>query len=195
MLLFGLVAEKRCGKDTLADYVTEQVKEKKKVYRYAFAEPLKECCRVIFGLNDEQLYGEEKETEDSRFSMTPRVLMQRLGTELFREHFDSVFPELGYGRQLWIKILENKLKNHENEDCIVFITDVRFSDELKFISRQGGTLVKITSNKRLKNNKKDSHVSENELKNNKDYDYLIENDGTLEEYYRKIDDLLTIKKI
>ena len=47
----GLLGNKGCGKDTLADYL---VKEKQFI-KYSFADPGKEIAKIMFNLNEEQL--------------------------------------------------------------------------------------------------------------------------------------------
>lgn len=59
-MLIGLVATKGSGKDCLGDYLVEHFKFKKT----HFADPLKEGLRHIFDLNNDQLYGKDKETFD-----------------------------------------------------------------------------------------------------------------------------------
>ena len=67
-MIIGLGFKARSGKDTVADYLIENYGFK----RLAFADALKEGCRHIFELNDEQLYGELKEVEDDYWGVTPR---------------------------------------------------------------------------------------------------------------------------
>lgn len=46
-------------------------------------------------LNEEQTNGEDKEKPDSRwFNCTPRRIMQYVGTDLFRNQIENLFPEL-----------------------------------------------------------------------------------------------------
>ena len=63
-MIIGLCGKKRVGKDTFADYLVDNYNFDK----YAFANPLKEACRIMFCFNDEQLYGDQKEDFDSNWN-------------------------------------------------------------------------------------------------------------------------------
>ena len=67
------------------------------------------------------------------------------------------------------------------------ITDVRFYHEIELLKKIGAKFILII---RVGLNNKDSHMSENELNDFRDYDYLIINDGTIEELYDKIDNII-----
>lgn len=182
MKLIGLTGLKRSGKDTMYNYIKEKINQD--VISLAFAKPLKDICKIVFDLSEEQLYGNLKEEEDERYGITPRVIMQKVGTELFRNKFSEVFPELNYDKNIWIKTLENQLKKYKNTEKIIFITDVRFKNEYDLVKKHNGIIINI-EREGLEN--KDSHISENELKN-EEYDYKIKNEN-LEDYYKKIREL------
>jgi hypothetical protein len=182
MILIGLAGNKRSGKDTFYNYVKHNINQD--VISFSFAKPVKDICNILFSLSDEQLYGHEKEVVDKRYGLSARTMMQRLGTELFRDKFSDVFPELNYGSKVWVKVLENKLKKYVNTDQVIFVTDVRFKDEMDLITKYNGINIKI-----VREGKKstDTHSSENDL-NDKTFDYTIEN-TTLNNYYKKIEEL------
>ena len=77
MEYIGLLGNKGCGKDTLADYLVKD----KNFIKYSFANPIKEIAKHLFNLSDEQLNGSHKETIDNRWNLSPRIILQRLGTE------------------------------------------------------------------------------------------------------------------
>ena len=182
MILIGLAGNKRAGKDTFYNYVKNNINQD--VISFSFAKPVKDICNILFSLNDEQLYGNEKELVDERYNMSARTIMQRLGTELFRDKFSEVFPELNYGNKIWVKVLENKLKKYINTDQVIFITDVRFKEEFELIKKYNGINIKIVRGD-LKS--VDTHISENDLKG-KNFDYTVEN-KTLNSYYKNINEL------
>ena len=85
---------------------------------------------------------------------------------------------------VWINSIE--LPDKEN----IIITDMRFPNEFEYLRSQGFITVKITrQNKPIDRNV--NHISETALSNHL-FDYTIENDGTIEEYYEKIDNLLKL---
>ncbi|MEB2401662.1 MAG: deoxynucleotide monophosphate kinase [Alcaligenaceae bacterium] len=81
--IIGLAALARSGKDTVAGMLLEHGG----VAAYALADPLKAGCQVLFGLSDEQAWGDEcKEIAIERWRRSPRRLFQRVGTEWMRGH-------------------------------------------------------------------------------------------------------------
>ena len=83
--IIGIIAKKYHGKDTIADFISSKYGYEK----ISFAGPLKQVCHHIFGLTYEQLYGDLKETNDNYWKCTPRYLLQTVGTNLFRNRFDT----------------------------------------------------------------------------------------------------------
>lgn len=100
--------------------------------------------------------------------MTPRMLMQMLGTEFGR---DMVHPNL------WVNSLMNEYKRQK-----WLVTDVRFPNEAKAIKDRGGILIRVNRD----SDSKDSHVSENELITYKDWDYVIDNNYSLLELILRV---------
>ena len=77
--VIGIAGRKYNGKDTIGDYLVKNYGYKK----IAYADPIKEICKEMFGFNNEQLYGSLKESNDGFWNVSPRKLMQFIGTELF----------------------------------------------------------------------------------------------------------------
>jgi dephospho-CoA kinase len=177
--LIGMIGRKRSGKDTFGEYIVN----KHGYNNVSLAKPLKEACKIIFNLSDEQL-DTDKEIPDSRWgNITPRKILQLVGTELFRDELNKQSKELNsIGETIWITNFKQWYS--KNKDSNVVITDIRFEDEAKMVRDLGGTLINITRNTELQ----DKHISENEIDNIKAH-YYIENNGTLKEFYDKIDEL------
>jgi hypothetical protein len=138
MPIIGFLAKRRRGKDTLADYLVSHHGFRKD----SFANPLKEACRILFGFTDEQLYGNEKEKVDPRWGVEPRVVLQFVGTEIVRDQFHKILPDIG--KDFWLKSFklryeEGLKKGIEN----VVIADVRFQNEVDLIHSLGGKVYKI----------------------------------------------------
>lgn len=180
-MLIGLLGNKGSGKDTTANYI----KTKYECQVEAFATPLKETVRILFNMTDEQLYGDKKEIVDTRWNITPRQVFQYIGTDIVRNKFSEIMPHIG--NNFWIINLENKYREYisNNKSGIFIITDVRFQNEVDFIKKNNGIVIKIVRNI----NNYDSHESEN-IDSVNNYDYLLENNGTLENLYRKIDKII-----
>ena len=71
------------------------------------------------------------------------------------------------------------------------MSDMRFQNEIDMIHQLGGIVIKLT---RPSINNTDAHESEKNIDNLKG-DFNIINDGTLEELYKKVDEIISMKKI
>lgn len=178
-MLVGLLGKKRSGKDTTADYIVNKYGFNKR----AFADPLKNAVKELFMLSNTQLYGDEKDCVDERWELKPREIFQLFGTEIVRNTFPKYFPIRG--DSFWVKNME--LYYNDKKDTNIVISDVRFQDEIDFIEKNGGVVIKLV---RYSDNDVDGHESENidvlKYKSN----ILINNDGTIDELYNKIDKIL-----
>lgn len=185
MEYIGLLGNKGSGKDTLADYL---VKEKNFI-KYSFANPIKEIAQHLFNLSDEQLNGDLKETIDKRWNLSPRIILQRLGTEFGQYKIYELFPELKNkipSRKLWLVLFEKFLE--DNKDKNIVIADVRFNHEVEYLKRLKFNIIKINKN----NNKNDSHISETEINLIKDIDYIINNNRSKEDLYAEYEKFIYI---
>lgn len=184
MVLIGLVGKKGSGKDTLKDYIT---KNNNNIISYAFADPLKEICRILFQLNDQQLYGHQtvKEKKIDELNVSPRILFQRIGTNLFRKQLLNVLPEMKHllkNDSIWIFAFKRWYEKNKNSDVIV--SDVRFENEAQCIRDMGGVLIYID---RFSENT-DEHESEKNIEKIK-CDYVIKNKSTIIDLYKNFDNL------
>jgi hypothetical protein len=211
--LIGLVAPKQSGKDTIGDYLCGKYSFKK----YNFADPLKEGVRKIFGFTEEQLYGNEKEIIDPFWGVSPREVLQKMGTEVFQYEVPKTIPELNdVGRSFWVKCFEKWYKEESVQYEKVFsvwsnsifeamckglpydflnvqphlrvvISDIRFHHEANKIKDLGGTLIRVKRN--TKENLYSKHKSEIECQEIV-CDYTIENNSNINELYSSIDLLI-----
>tara|TARA_A100001011_G_scaffold400701_2_gene517733 strand:- start:370 stop:930 length:561 start_codon:yes stop_codon:yes gene_type:complete len=108
-----------------------------------------------------------------------RLFLQFIGTEWGRN----------IDQNLWINLLLDRTKNFSNH-C--FISDLRFSNEFKFLKENGWICVLIERDNTEYNsileerigNGNVNHSSENDLTNipRKDWDFIIENNGSEREF-------------
>lgn len=206
MKIIGIAAKKRSGKDTIAEYLID----KHGFERYSFADPLKKGAQEMFGFTDDQMWGESKEVVDERWGITPRKMLQILGTELLQLdiHNHTEEGEFPIGRLVWVhkfKLWVEEQKQKEKEmiqealqakaagllpedepipELKVVIPDVRFPHEANPIRELGGEIWKVD---RPSLSFKDEHASETEI-DNIDYDLLVVNDGTIEELFKKVEE-------
>ena len=88
-------------------------------------------------------------------------------------------------KNVFLNITENRIKRHlkENENLrFVICTDVRFEHEAEYIRKNNGILINIVrSDVQQLNN-----IAEHDLDDENDYDIILENDGTYEDLWDKV---------
>lgn len=186
-MLIGVLGRKGSGKDTVSDHIINKFNFEKMI----LAEPLKNACRELFNFSDEQLYGNLKETVDPQWGVSPRKVLQWLGTDVIRNRIGELNPDIG--NNFWVMLLRIKYlqKLNNDKDVKIIVSDVRFQNEIDIIHQLGGQVIKLT---RPSINNIDAHESEKNIDNLKG-DIDIMNDGTLDELYKKVDDVLNIFEI
>jgi hypothetical protein len=182
-MLIGLLGQKRVGKDTVADYLVEKYNFKKE----SMATPLKDICKLLFGFNDNQLYGDKKEVTDLEWGVTPRIVLQYLGTDVFRQDINKIMPDIN--DNFWVKCMKNRLDNNHklNPADKIVIADIRFQNEVDMIHELGGIVIKIT---RPNIDNTDLHISEANIDTITLYDILINNNKDYIDLYNTIDQLV-----
>lgn len=137
-MIIGLVGFAGSGKGTVADVLVD----KHEFTKLSFADGVKDCVSTIFGWPRHLLEGDTepsrafREKRDDFWSaklgieVTPRWALQTMGTEAGRNVFHN---------DIWIYSLERRLSEHQN----VVIADVRFPNEIDFIKKSGGFVVRL----------------------------------------------------
>lgn len=204
MKLIGIVAQKRAGKDTIADFLINN----NGFQKYSFADPIKYGAIAMFGFTKEQMWGsaEDKETVDPRWGISPRRMLQLMGTELFQFDIQKHLKEGEFtvGRSVWVERFKMWYKEEKdkaikwfltaktagivngNPEFNVVIADVRFPHEADAIREMGGEIWRV---ERPSLKQEDTHASEKEQESIV-ANYTIINDGTLEELYSKVKNIL-----
>lgn len=166
MLIIGFAGKKFSGKDTCANIFSDYLSSLSfNCTLFSFAYPLKEACKILFNFTDKQL-ADNKEVHDNYWNVTPRKILQYVGTDLFRNQLSNVIPNIK--DNFWIYNMNLRIKIC-NSDYII-ITDVRFNNELEFIKNNNGIVIFIDRD--IPNS--DNHISENSIKK-QDCDYIISN--------------------
>ena len=168
-MIIGLTGKARSGKDTVAEHLAVA----HGFHHYWFSKPMKDACRSMFGWDDAHLYGDLKEVVDPRFGISPRVALQTLGTEWGRNTINS---------DLWILRAQKEMEQH---DCIV-ISDCRFDNEAEAVLASGGIVIEVS---RADISEVAAHSSENGI-SSKLVTFRIDNNGTLQDLYKSVDNLL-----
>ena len=175
-MILGLAYKARAGKDLAAAYLVKHYG----FLRLAFADPLKEAARCIYGFTDEQLYGQLKEVADPFWGETPRVILQKMGTECMRK---------GHRNDIWIAAAQRKLLGEPDRNWV--ISDCRFPNEARMIHSLGGKVVRIDATFAGKQIiQAQTHESETAMNTYTDWDHILLNDSTKEAYYKRIDEML-----
>ena len=183
-MFIGLVGTKGSGKSTVATMLHDEFG----MTEYTVATPLKQICKVL-GAPDHSIYGtqEEKESLIPHIGMSGRHLMQKLGTDLFRETFHKVLPEFNLGGfSIWVYLLDKFLRDNTN----VVVSDIRFNDEAGVITKHGGVLIRILRDTHAV----DMHISEQEPESIPCM-HTIDNTGSLDDLRGRVKELVKSLKI
>jgi len=193
-VILGICGFIGSGKNTVADYLVE----KYDFVPVSFAAVLKDTCASLFGWDREMLEGKSEESRIQREQVdsfwaerlnipcfTPRYALQYIGTNVMRDHFH---------KDIWVIAAEKRIQKYEN----VVISDVRFPNEVKMIYRNGGELWMVRRGlpewydmayhepELMAEEYPEVHSSEYAWVNN-EFDAYMDNDGTLEELYEKVE--------
>lgn len=141
----GLCGKAGSGKDLVANYIKTQLD----CDVIALAEPIKNIAMSVFGLSYEQCYNQDcKHIVDAFWKRTPREMLQVIGTDLFRHHFDN---------NIWIQCLEKSYNK------LTVVSDIRFPNELEYYKNNGIVINIIRKHKSLLSEEELNHESEQDL--------------------------------
>lgn len=137
--IIGVAGRKHEGKDTVGSILHRRWTWGP-VTRMAFADPLKVMAAELYGLAHERFHGDEKETPLPEWDgLTPRVIMQRLGTEVARTiHPDTWVRHLLRRAEAWAAQFQDG-----DGPPLVIVTDVRFLNEARHIIEAGGEVWRV----------------------------------------------------
>ena len=110
-------------------------------------------------------------------AVSVRRILQWWGTEYRRAQ----------NHDYWTKAWGEKLQTYDLETVHVLVDDVRFVNELNIIKKHGGIFVRI---ERPGFNGANNHSSENSLDSFSEWNYVVQNDGSLEQFADQVDNLL-----
>ena len=138
-MLIGLLGRIGSGKGTVAKELVETYGFRQD----SFAATLKDITAVMFNWDRAMLEGDTVESRKAREQVdewwsqklnipnfTPRLALQLLGTDVFRNHFHQ---------DIWILSVMSRYKDGEN----VVISDARFPNEVQVIRDLGGRIIRV----------------------------------------------------
>ena len=131
-MLIGLVGRKGAGKDTVADFIADELEG---VTRLSLAGPIKQSLAAMFGVDERAFHDRDTKDVPVFGTHTPRDLCIWLGTAA-RETF---------GNEFWVDRTLGAIDKHSP----TIVTDVRFTNEADKIIRAGGTLVYVDADERI----------------------------------------------
>lgn len=142
-MIYGVCGFIGSGKNTVGDILEENGYQK-----LSFAATLKDSTAAIFGWPRHLLEGDTAESREFREKndefwskrlhgreITPRKILQQMGTEIMRNNFD---------RDIWLFSLERQIDPSKN----YVITDARFPNEIGFIRSLGGKIIVVERGER-----------------------------------------------
>lgn len=213
-MIIGITGLISSGKNTAADVLVAYGFES-----ISFADSLKDAVSSIFGWDREMLQGSTNESREWREqidewwskklsipNLTPRWVLQNIGTELFRNKFHN---------DIWVASVENKLRNINKN---VVIPDVRFSNEIDTIKNVGGIVIRVFRgenpdwyNTAIEYNTTHDEEVMRECKHTLEYifrvhaseyasvgfeyDYIIENNSTLQDLHLKLRNIVDTSQL
>lgn len=148
MVIIAICGFQGVGKDTFANYLVNNYEFKK----FSFAAATKDILTDIFGWDRRLLEGDTLESRTFRETidpwwanklqienLTPRKVLQMIGTDLFRNHFNY---------EIWVHIVEKKIIDclKTNPDQRIIISDCRFPNEIAMVKSLGAKLFHIQRN-------------------------------------------------
>jgi hypothetical protein len=167
-MLIGLTGPAGSGKDTVANVLGGY----HKFAALSYAKPLKRAASEIFKLPIAHFYDEAlKEVINEAWGMTPRTMLQKLGTEACRN---------GIHQDIWLKSLQVEANLLFADGYDIVISDVRFENEAAQIRSLGGVVVHVVSNRKSRlDATAQAHASEAGVKFVKGSDFVFHNTGAI----------------
>lgn len=164
------------GKDTMADRLWEN----HGFMKIALADPLRLAASSMFGINANYFFDREKKEEIMDYwGMSPRTMLQKLGTEAAKGTF---------GEDVWLKRWYLSFSALKETDHVV-VPDVRFEMEAYFFRRIGAVIVHLDRPGAGLSGESGKHASEQGIEQAAG-DVSVTNNGTLDDLYAAVDKLV-----
>lgn len=183
MKLIAFCGPQRHGKTTAAEYL----KSRYSFNRLTFAAPVKEIADMLFG---EMQHLPRNEPVPFFPHQTPVEIWQKLGTEAIRSLWPDAWVNKAERTTVEWKLEHAAWKKPGTGPLRVVNDDLRFPNEVAWVKGKGGVIV------RVRDPRKDvavlgvaGHESER-YRDEIPADVELVNDGSLEDYYQKIDELV-----
>jgi len=132
--VIGIAGFIGCGKNTVADILVKDYD----FTRISYADRLKDTVSTMFGWSRDMIEGNTTESrtwretpdpwwsEEFGYEFTPRMAMQRIGTDCMRNGLDD---------DIWVKFVKKTLDDNPTTDYVV--PDIRFYNERDLVRFMG----------------------------------------------------------
>lgn len=178
-IIIGISGKIGSGKNTVADIIK---KHNKSFQEIAFAYKLKQIVSILSAQDINNTMSQTgKNIYIPEFNMSIGEMLQKVGTDLFRDNFNV---------NTWVIATFLQIFNNPGN---YIITDCRFKNEAKAIKDNGGILLRINrSNNNISTNSTRNlqHQSEIDLDDYTAFDYIINNDTDLQDLEKKVIDFM-----
>jgi len=183
-IIVAICGAKGHGKDCIA----EQLSRAFGFTHEKVASPLKSVCVQLFGFDDEQVHGGLRDVVDDRWGVSPRRVLQFVGTEMFQFQLQQLLPHVG--RAFWAKSLVSRIARSGAERVVV--SDMRFPHELSALRELESRDYRIVALRieRAGAPEDDAHPSETEFRDIRPV-HVVRNDGDLVALQRQVDELVS----
>lgn len=184
--VIGITGKIGSGKSTVSKYIEENYG----FTEYSMAQPLKKIGELFF-FSKTQLYGtqEQKLEEHTHWGISAREFLQKIGTELFREHLPKVMPKMKSIGTVWVDLFCLRYKKERKK---YVISDVRFLDEANVVKELNGIIIRCVRDNNVTSNSGQelTHKSEQEI-NRINHDYVLDNNKcSISEVQERIDRIM-----
>lgn len=128
-IIIGIHGKARSGKDTLANLYYALIPG---CYKLSFADPIKDGVALMLGMSREDMDAPNREKKIKEFGFSVREALQVVGTEAGRK----------LHRDIWVRLTKLRISKLPDNTPAVIIPDVRFTNEAKYI-RKNGVLIHV----------------------------------------------------
>ena len=130
--IIGIAGRMGHGKDTIAKYFNRHPAFKGHCEIRHFADPIKHVANYLMDIPFEDMSTVEGKRQMWDYGLTVREILQKIGTEMFRDQISDNF---------WVDYMDRKVSQSDKK--VVFIPDTRFANEVEWIKSRGGIIIKV----------------------------------------------------
>lgn len=162
-MIIGVSGKANSGKNIFSEYITEL---DGRFELKSFADNVKRICAILTG-HEDQYSREGKGCYLEEWGVTAGRMQQIIGTDAIRNQVN---------KDAWVISLFSKY----NTDSFWIISDVRFPNEVQYIKKLGGIVVRINRDTTDDCTRDMQHESETSLDCFREWDFVIDNNAGLD---------------